>query len=100
MGDFPKNGDPAEVGTAFFKKSDARVADAEQARVKRSAYYDTLVAKNLPSAGIYMKILEFNADLSQEHKDTQAYPENWTKSNLASRDYLQQAIDRAKHASG
>jgi len=97
--DMPKNGDPAEVWTAFARKVTFRMADAEQMRQKRSAYYDSLVEKGLPPAEIYMKILEYNADLPQAHKDTQGYPANWKEQQLAQRDYLQQAIEHAKDAS-
>ncbi|NQV44651.1 MAG: hypothetical protein HQ501_07085 [Rhodospirillales bacterium] len=98
--DMPKNGDPAEVWTAFARKSTFRMADAEQMRQKRSAYYDSLVEKGLPPAEIYMKILEYNADLPQAHKDTQGFSANWKEQQLAARDYLQQAIERAKDESG
>ena len=94
--DFPKNGDPSSVWTAFAQKMNVRMAQAEDLRQQRNALYDSLVEKGVPPAEIYAELLDFQANLPDAMVKNQGYATNinvsWEEWNTASSDYLRQAI--------
>lgn len=62
MDTFPKNGDPDSVWNAFRTKMNGLQQAMNQEKARRTEFYESKVAENLPPAEIYAEMLAFIAN--------------------------------------